>query len=335
MDAQWLPALLDLSDAALVGIDLDGKVAFWSRGAEHLFGWTPDEVRGRTPPIIPEALQQEWHVQLNHVLETSLPTPAAETRRLTRDGRLITVLRTASVVRNSSGQVAGLLDLLVDATTLRQHDEESRALVQVRERELIAMDLHDGLVQSLYAVVLNLAAQERAFGDEPSGAAQAIKAARHEVESVIGETRTYISDLRGRGFAPRSIESGLRLLVDGLRLNAAVDVDFRFDAGVEASLSPEVRGHLLFLAREAVSNVLRHAHARSATIALQRSGTNAVLRITDDGRGFSPGAGAQSTERHRGLQNMAERARLVGGKLEITSAPGKGTQVCLDLPLAA
>jgi PAS domain S-box-containing protein len=333
MDATWLLSLSDLSTTALLGVDRDGKVTFWSRGAEDLFGWTADEVRGRMLPIVPRALQQDWHLQMQRVFVTGQPTTAAETQRVSREGRSISVVRVSSPVRDSHGEVAGLLDLLIDATALKQLDEESRALAQVRERELVAMDLHDGVVQSLYAVVLNLAAQEQALADTQPAALEAIKAARGEVERAIGETRAYVDGLRARAFAPRNLESGLALLVDGLRLNAGVAVDVRLDPAVEPLLAPEVCGHVLYLVREAAANVLRHAEASYVRIELARSDGLAVLRVEDDGRGFDAPPPLHTTERHRGLHNMAERARLVGGHINITSAPGHGTVVCLEFPL--
>src|SRR4029077_12850659 len=119
------------------------------------------------------ALRQEWHLQMQRVLEIGQATPAAETQRLTRDGRLLAVVRSSSPLRDAAGQVIGLLDTLTDITALKQLEEESRAVSKVRERDLIAMDLHDGLIQSLYAVVLSLAARER--GVDP-GQASALEA---------------------------------------------------------------------------------------------------------------------------------------------------------------
>jgi PAS domain S-box-containing protein len=325
----WLAPLLSSADTALVGVDAEGRTAFWSPGAQALFGWTAQEVLGRPPPIVPAALQQEWQLQMQHVLDSGETTSLAETQRLTRDGRSITVVRTSAPVKDASGHVAGLLDVLTDATLLKQLDDESRALAQVRERELIAMDLHDGLIQSLYALVLNLAAREQALGDSDSVAA--IHGARAEIERVIAETRSYLFSLRGRAFTPRNLESGLRLLVDSLRLNAGLQVSLHFDPAVEPLLSPEVRGHLLYLIREASSNVLRHADATSVTISLQRMSEAVVITVIDNGRGFrdQPGLG----EQHHGLRNMAERARLIGGQLKLSSAPGEGTEVRVELPI--
>ena len=324
----WTAPLLSSAETALVGINTDGRVAFWSPGAETLFGWTAQEVMGRPPPIIPGALHQEWQLQMQRVLDSGQPTSLAETQRLTRSGQFITVARTSAPVKDASGRVVGLVDVLTDATALKQLDDESRALVQVRERELIAMDLHDGMIQSLYALVLNLAAHELTLTDTDS--VEAVHGARVQIERVIAETRSYLFSLRDRAFIPRNLQSGLRLLVDSLRLNAGLQVSLEFDPGVEPALSPEARGHLLYLLREASSNILRHADATSVTISLQHMPEAVVITVSDNGRGFEQ---PEAIERHHGLGNMAERARLIGGRLSITSAPGQGTAVRVELPL--
>jgi PAS domain S-box-containing protein len=331
-DSAWFGALL-ASGTAIVGVDCDGCTTFWSLGAQALFGWTAEEVLGQVLPIVPMPLLQEWHLQMQRVFASGEPTPAAETQRVTRDGRVIWVLRTSAPVRDEGGQVIGLVDTLTDTTTLKQLDEESRSLSQVRERELIAMDLHDGLIQSLYAAVLNLAAEEQTLGPTQEAARSALKEGRAEVERVIAETREYVANLRGRQFTPRNLETGLRLLVEGLRLNASVEVELEFDPSIEAMLQPEVRGQLLYLAREAISNVVRHAHASRVRIKLGRSATEVVLKIVDNGQGFSTSGRRTTTERQRGLHNMAERARLVGGRLQIQSRPGRGTRLYLELPV--
>jgi PAS domain S-box-containing protein len=325
----WLAPLLNSAETALIGIDREGRVGYWSGGAELMFGWTADEVLGREPPIVPPTLREEWYLQMQRVFDTGMPSPTAETQRLARNGRTISVLRTSTPVRDTSGRVVGLTDLLIDATALKQLDEEARALVQVRERELIAMDLHDGLIQSLYAVVLNLAAQERSIGGDVS----AIRAARLEVERAIAETRSHVFDFRGAIFSPRSLESGLQLFVDSLRLNAGIDVDLRVDPSVESLLEPDVRGHLLYVIREAVSNVLRHASASAVSIELSRLPEAVIASVTDDGRGFVPPGATEAVARYHGLHNMAERARLMGARLHITATPGRGTRVQVELPL--
>jgi PAS domain S-box-containing protein len=330
MTDAWLAALLDASGTAMLGVDADGNTLFWSAAAEALFGWKPSDVLGRVPPFVPATLLQEWQLQVRRVFEAGEPVSVAETQRVTRDGRTIWVVHSASPVRDADGQVIGLLDTLLDVTGLKQLDEDSRAMAQVRERELIAMDMHDGLIQSLYAVVLNLAAQEHALEFPQEDALRVLKAARAEVERVIEETRAYLFSLRARQLTPPNLAAALQLFADGLRLNAGVQVKLELDPEAERLLQAEARGHVLYLVREAVSNVLRHAAASEVRISLAQSADGVVLRVIDNGKGFDPVS--RSSERHRGLHNMAARARLIDGQLRVTSRPGEGTEVCLSLP---
>jgi signal transduction histidine kinase len=284
------------------------------------------------PPIIPDNLRGEWQMQLRHALTSSETSPPAETQRVTRDGRRLWVLRTATRVQDADGAPIGVLDTLVDVTALRQVDEESRALAQVRERELIAMDLHDGLIQALYGTLLNIATYERTASDDR--ALNALTHTRREIEQVIQETRAYMLELRAREFAPPNIETGLRLLADALRINSAIDARLSIDPVVEAQLDAETRRHVLYLVREAVSNVLRHAQASCVTIELRMSAACLHVVVEDNGIGFTP-QGTSAPARQGGLHNMAERARLLGARLQLTSAPGQGTRVLLDVPPAS
>src|SRR5438067_5277235 len=136
-ESAWVAALLNASGTAMLGVDLDGRVRCWSAGAEAVFGWQAAEVIGREPPIVPGPLKQEWQLQMQHVFRTGEPTPAAETERLTRDGRKVWVVRASAPVRDEHGTVIGLADTLTEITALKQLDEETRALTQVRERELV------------------------------------------------------------------------------------------------------------------------------------------------------------------------------------------------------
>src|SRR6185503_17163462 len=106
----------------------------------------------------------------------------AETQRLERNGRLVPVLRSSAPLRDARGRVIGVLDTLVDITAYKQVGDESRALTQVRERELIAMDLHDGLIQGLYALVLKLAAHEHGDDVDQASTREVLRSTRADIE---------------------------------------------------------------------------------------------------------------------------------------------------------
>jgi PAS domain S-box-containing protein len=315
---------------AVVGVDVAGLTLFWNRAAENLFGWPREDVLGRVPPIVPDELQLEWRLQMRQVIDGDRSPDAAETQRCVRDGRLVSVLRSSAPLHDARGEVIGVLDTLTDITALKQMGDESRALSQVRERELIAMDLHDGMIQSLFAVALNLAAQERTDNLTLDDARQALQRARLEIEHTIGETRSYLFDLRARAFAPRDLLAGLRLLVDAVRLNGAIEPRIELDARVNERLDPEVRGHLLYVAREAIANILRHAQATSVSLQVVVEDDSVTLRVADDGRGFD--TTTRTRRGHRGLRNMASRAKLVGGQLAVVSQPSGGTRITLEIP---
>lgn len=326
---------LDDVAAAIVGVDTSGNVVLWNQAAEVLFGWRAEEVLGQPPPIVPDALQQEWRLQMRQVLDGGRGSGAAETQRLDRSGRVVPVLRSSAPLHTAhavgeAGEIVGVLDTLVDITALKQLGSESRALSQVRERELIAMDLHDGIVQSLYALSLNLAAQERSPEFDVAGARAALQRARLDIEHVIAEARAYLVDLGAREFAPRDLVSGLQLLVDALRLNSRIEPHLALDPSINDVLEPEVRGHLLYVAHEAVANILRHAGASAVAISLEVTARVVRLLIVDNGRGYVHTARPRRSQ--RGLRNMASRARLIGGKLAVRSAPGEGTRISLELP---
>jgi len=331
----WHDRILAATASAIVALDLDGRVVYWNAAAERLFGWRPAEVLGQPLPIVPAALCQEWQLQVQRTLhddQAALADPA-ETQRLDRDGRLVPVLRAAAPLRDAVGRTIGLVETLTDMRARRQLDEESRALAQLRERERIAMDLHDGLSQSLYSVLLGLAAAERAVGsDGDAGVPAALHQARQHIERVIDELGAYLHELRAATVAPPDLAIGLRLLVDGLRLSGGLQARLELDPAAAAQLSPGRRGQVLYLVREAVSNVVRHAAASSVTVRLDGAPATGqlVVRVTDDGRGFDAAAGPRPG--HHGLRTMAERARLIGGRLTITSTPGQGTTVTLEVP---
>ncbi len=326
--------LIDTIPAAIVGVDSHGRVLVWNRAAETLFGWPRHEVVGRQPPIIPTQLRHEWRLQMRQVLEGGRGTDAAETQRVDRAGKLVPVLRSSAPLVGPDGKVMGVLDTLTDITAHNQLGEESRALTQVRERELIAMDLHDGVIQSLYALALSLAAEERSEDFDPDAARVALRRSREEIEKLIEEMRSYLLDLRAREFAPRELASGLRLLLDALRLNAGIEPRLELEQGVDEQLTPEVRGHLLFVTREAVSNILRHAEATEVSISVRCIEDQVVLTVSDNGRGFEPAATSGKARREqRGVHNMASRARLIGGRFELDSSADGGTRVQLSIPI--
>jgi signal transduction histidine kinase len=216
----------------------------------------------------------------------------------------------------------------------RLHEQVQR-LVVVEERDRIGQELHDGIIQSLYAVTLSLEDASDLLSEDPPEASARIDRAIDTVHASIHDIRNFVLGLRPHLLERSDLVGGLASLADEFRLNTMVDTEIDLDEGVESTgpLSDGRRAQLLQITREALSNSARHSGASRATIRLTGQDGGLFLLIEDNGRGFDP-AGVHGGE-HQGLVNMRDRAMALGGQLEVDSAPGTGTRIIVRLPRSA
>jgi signal transduction histidine kinase len=201
-----------------------------------------------------------------------------------------------------------------------------RRLELMDERERIAKELHDGIIQSLFAVGMGLQGTALMAGS-PETAAR-IEGAVGELDRVIRDLRNYIFGLRPGILADRQLDQALRELGEDIQKRASFRVDVEVDAELAALVSS--RSHqIVQMTREALSNVARHAQAKRSVVRLARKGQTAVLTIEDDGVGFD----ARRDSAGNGLRNMRERATAMGGSLRVSSKAGKGTNLRFTLPI--
>ncbi len=208
--------------------------------------------------------------------------------------------------------------------------ERVQALAVVEERERIGRDLHDGIIQRMYGVALGLDDVAELATRNPAAAGKRIDRAIDALHAAIAEIRTFIYGLRPGLDSQGSLGSALESLAEETRLNTTTRIEVT--APGVAGLSPMVRGELLSIAREALSNVIRHANAAQVTIEVAAAGGELRLEVADDGSGFD--ATAPAEEGHQGLINMRRRAESLGGGLQVESAPGAGTRIIITLPLS-
>jgi signal transduction histidine kinase len=214
----------------------------------------------------------------------------------------------------------------------RVHDRLA-ALRVVAERERIGRDLHDGVIQGLYAVSLSLEDFEELVAAQPEEAVARVDRAIDSIHRSIGEIREFILGLRP-GLEGQDLANGIAALADGLRLSTTIDVETTFDATLlDEGRGPTADGELLQLVREALSNIARHSRATRASIELRAEPDAVVLEIRDNGTGFDPAAVAP--EQHHGLGNLRDRAAAAGGRLEIVAQPGAGTRIVVRIPFAS
>lgn len=199
-------------------------------------------------------------------------------------------------------------------------------LAVLEDRERIAKELHDGVIQALFAVGMGLQGTALMSGDEDLG--QRIEEAVGELDRVIRDLRNYIFGLRPGILADRQLDNALRTLAEEFGYRSEVLTVVELDEAVTSELS-NVAGDVIQLAREALSNIGRHAGATTCRVSLFRGNGVGVLEIDDDGHGFD----LASVRRGEGLTNIEGRAAVLGGTAAITSSPEAGTTVRIELPL--
>lgn len=232
--------------------------------------------------------------------------------------------------RRFSPETRRLVESLADAASVAldydRAQSELRRLGLLEERERIAKELHDGIIQSLFAVGMSLQGTALTAGSsETSGR---IERAVEELDGVIRDLRNYIFGLRPGILADRQLDQALRNLGEDVQSRSNMQVEVTVDGSLAARLSNR-SAEIVQLTREALSNVVRHAEASHAAVRLERDGADAVLTVEDDGVGFQPDV---ATAGH-GLRNMRERAAKLAGKLELDSGSGKGTRLRIQFPV--
>lgn len=209
----------------------------------------------------------------------------------------------------------------------RLHDR-LQDLAVLRDRERIARDLHDKVIQRLFATGLALQAAAGLPADETG---VRVEHAVDELDSIVNEIRATIFELELRPADRPALSASVLALVDEMTRHADLEATVRFSSEVEHRVSPEIADATLTALREALANTARHADARLVEVSLACDGTVLDLRVADDGRGIDGGATPRPGHGH-GLRNLAARARDWGGTCEITRGPSGGTVLHWRVP---
>jgi signal transduction histidine kinase len=251
---------------------------------------------------------------------------------LLRDGTEFA--RVAQLVESSFAQKSALQREIEEhrqtEAALRESEKLVRLSLEVRAR--LARDLHDGVIQSIYAAGLGLESALTQLEQDQPGARARLQLCRQSLNDVIRQVRAFINGLEpeqspGRGFAAEVATLG-QTMQALWPVRIAVDVN----PLVASRLSATQEVHALQVVRECISNALRHGNAKEVHIWLNQAGDGARLTVRDDGCGFEPG---QPAGPGSGLLNLATRAREMDGKLELDAQPGKGVAVMVTFALAA
>jgi signal transduction histidine kinase len=210
-----------------------------------------------------------------------------------------------------------------------QRREGERAAL---ERQRIARDLHDSVSQSLFSTTLHVRTAQRALEVEQHDAGGPVGEELHEIgqltRGALAEMRALILELQPGALAEEGLVAALAKLAAALSAREGLVIEVDGPDG-HLPLGPEVEEQLYRLGQEALANVVKHARASSATVRIAAAGGTVAVEVSDDGRGFDP---ATVGPEHFGLRSMRGRVADLGGRLDVTSAPGGGTVLRVEVP---
>jgi PAS domain S-box-containing protein len=324
--------LLDLANDAILIRSASGEISYWNRGAERLYGWSASEAFGQLPsellrteypiPLAEIKLQEQWEGELTQV---------------TRGGSRIVVASRWTMLRNQEGDAVGWMEINTDITARKRAEYAARKLsgrilsLQDDERRRMARGLHDSLGQYLSALKMNLEMMSLTSDDQRSLRAGCCNI----VDQCLTETRTISHLLHPPLLDEAGFGSAARWYVEGFAQRSGIHVNLNLPDNL-GRLHDEVEITLFRTLQEGLTNVHRHSGGTKVDIRLELSDGQARLAIEDNGSGIPPDTLAHllagEAEAGIGIAGMRERARELGGILEIESSPG-GTVLRMVLPV--
>ena len=215
------------------------------------------------------------------------------------------------------------------------HTELQMRIVEAQEaeRSRLAQEVHDGPAQALSNAIFQVEYIDRIFESEPALARVELGFLRELLRRELGDVRSFIVQLRPPVLVELGLDGSIRDAVETQAALSGLAIGTDLSAPTDG-LSEAAQTVVLRIAQEALQNVRKHAGAMNVLVATRLDGTDWVLEVRDDGRGFDTGAVAARGRRNFGLQFMRERAELVGARFEVQSRPEAGTVVRLAIPLA-
>lgn len=308
--------------------------AFWARERFEVGECVVGQVAERGEIVVITDLASETHFLRPAVVEAGFTSLACIPLTARREvvGAMTVVSRAPRAfsereltLMESIGAWAGMA-----VENARLH-RQGRRLAVLEERERIGMDLHDGIIQSIYGVGLTLEYARLEIDENPDAAREKVSQSIDGLNAAIRDLRAYILDLNPRQLhSDETLVQGLQRLLAEFQANTLTEAPLLTSSDHLEKLPRENALALFHICQEALANVAKHARASKTEVHLWTTDDRALLEIRDDGNGFD--MHAKHAALGHGLSNMARRARKVGGEVEITSVQGEGTTVLAWVP---
>jgi PAS domain S-box-containing protein len=317
---------------------------YWSEEAFSILGLDPQTTRPSR-----RLITQMWHPDDRDRAEQTIEAAAREKRAYDMEVRLVRPdgsIRHAYIlghpVLDPAGEVVEFMGVIMDVTARKRAERalrrarervlEARFAAALEERTRIAREIHDTLLQGFTGVALRLVAGVNRVGGPPETVAGLNEVVRLAQQTLV-DARRAVWDLRSPPPAGGDLTAAIKAAVEDCVRGTGITVEYDI-AGPPQPVDPVIEVTAVRVVQEAITNVIKHAAARTIRLRVSFEGRGVRLSVTDDGRGFVVEQDIRSYGGHWGLVGMRERAICVRGKVSVRSTPGHGTQVVLLVPYA-
>lgn len=340
--SQMMSWFFSASDDGIISVNLEGTVLLWNPGAERMFGWSAEEMIGRSVTLlVPEERVHEIALLVERAKQ-NLDLPPSEAEVKHKSGHTVVISRSITPIRNSAGAPMGGVVVARDISRIKQTErqlEDSRQqirLLSTRQQNLleqqllgVARELHDEFGQELAAMKFEIAWLERHIAQENPKIEERLESLNQLLDSTIAGLRRVSRQMR----PPLLQELGLCHAIDDLLSNLAGR--FSLKTMFECNCQPlqfvaDASLALYRIIQEALTNVVKHAQADEVWVDLHHLENRIVVRVRDNGLGIP--AERQQGGSNFGILGMQERAHNWSGTVQVNTYPSGGTEVKAEFP---
>lgn len=320
-EERWQRFVAD-APVGLVVIDTDRRIISANKAFCALTGYSEQEVIDNTYALYTHPDDLPGNLQLTEEFFSGQRHDYTyEKRYVRKNGEIVWVSVRATRLEIHGHDTPLMLAVVEDMTDRKQ---------ALADRERISQDLHDNILQSLYAVGMQLEAGKLLASKAPRKSKQHVMQAIRQLNYLVMDVRQFISALTRRTAPALDFTIALHQLVSSFDSNEQGAPALTIDQDAMASITPTIGEQLLNITREALSNSIRHTTAAHRSVILTRTESHIQLSISDDGVGFDS---TRKRRRGHGLANMAARARTIRAQFILNSAPDHGTCITIDVPI--
>jgi PAS domain S-box-containing protein len=344
---EYFDNIIESMNDTLIVVGVDGKIKDVNKATSELLAYAEEELIGKDiHHIVPQEEKIFGNVGVQSMLaQSSLLNK--EIDYITKSGKRVPMLFSAAVLKNKDGNLGGFVIIAKDITeakqtekALRRSERELRFLssrllkAQEEERRRLAIELHDELGQALMVLKLKMRAMQESMNDESVKLKGECDEMIRYINEVTENVRRLSRDLSPSILEDLGISAAIRWLVEAFTKHSNIEC-FLEMTEIDNLFPREGQITIYRIIQECLTNIVKHSHATSVSVIINKLDEDVLFHIEDDGKGFHvQEALGNPDKRGLGLAAMQERVRMLGGSLYIVSKEGTGSSIIFSIPLS-